>query len=63
MNSYEEYLDNLKKSKHIHRKRKQEKDKFKKLKRNHKSKNGKKITRCNCDKCCKIRKERLNKNE
>lgn len=62
MNSHEDYLNELKKSKVIHRKRKQEKDKFKELNRNKKTRNGKKIIRCTCDKCSKIRKERLNKN-
>lgn len=62
MNSHEKYLKDLKKSKITHRKRKEEKDKFKQLKRNKKTRNGKKIVRCTCDKCSKIRKEKLNKN-
>jgi hypothetical protein len=61
MNSHEQYLIDLQKSKDINRKRKEQKEKFKKNQRKKKSRHGKKISRCHCDKCCKIRKERLNK--
>ena len=61
MNSYEQYLIDLQQSKDINRKRKEQKEKFKKNQRNKKSIQSKKISRCHCDKCCNARKERLNK--
>ena len=50
MNSHEKYLSDLKQSKVIHQKRKEQKDKFKELKRNKKAKSGKKTTPSSMDK-------------